>query len=309
LIKTRKNLDPEQLAPYLARMREAELAHKSTGASMQGMGLSAKQMQAAMRGLPAQFTDIFTSLASGQTPMLVLLQQGGQIKDMFGGLVPALKAVGSGLLAMVNPFTVVAAAVAALGLAFYQGAAEQKQFRDALRDSGNVAGTTVDDLTEMAKSMDSLTGATQGAATDALELFVRTTKVGATSLQDFTTAAIELERAGGQAIEQTAKAFADLGKDPVKALEKLNESMNFLSMAGYEQVRALEEVGRTTDASKLAMELYANAIKERAKDMEANLGLVEKAWRGIKDITSVASPRRRRNWSRCRSASPPCRNA
>ncbi|HAU6484393.1 TPA: phage tail tape measure protein, partial [Citrobacter freundii] len=43
-------------------------------------GISVGQYSAAMRTLPAQFTDIATQLAGGQSPFLILLQQGGQIK-------------------------------------------------------------------------------------------------------------------------------------------------------------------------------------------------------------------------------------
>ena len=32
--------------------------------------------------LPAQFTDVATQLAGGQSPWLILLQQGGQVKDL-----------------------------------------------------------------------------------------------------------------------------------------------------------------------------------------------------------------------------------
>lgn len=49
-------------------------------------GVSAAQTAAALRMLPAQFTDIFTQLAGGANPLLVLIQQGGQIKDSFGGI-------------------------------------------------------------------------------------------------------------------------------------------------------------------------------------------------------------------------------
>ena len=38
----------------------------------------------AMRQLPAQITDVVTSLASGMPVWLVAIQQGGQIKDMYG---------------------------------------------------------------------------------------------------------------------------------------------------------------------------------------------------------------------------------
>lgn len=48
-------------------------------------GISVGQYSAALRTLPAQITDIATQLAGGQSPFLILLQQGGQIKDSFGG--------------------------------------------------------------------------------------------------------------------------------------------------------------------------------------------------------------------------------
>ena len=76
--------------------------------------ISEKQYQAALRGTPAQLTDIFVSLQGGQRPMTVMLQQGGQLKDMFGGIVPAAKALGTTLIGLVNPYTVAAAGTAAM---------------------------------------------------------------------------------------------------------------------------------------------------------------------------------------------------
>nr|GFB80970.1 hypothetical protein [Tanacetum cinerariifolium] len=70
----------------------AELARFND--SMGKTGISAKQTAAALRGVPAQFTDIATSLQGGQAPLTVFLQQGGQLKDMFGGASPAAKALG-----------------------------------------------------------------------------------------------------------------------------------------------------------------------------------------------------------------------
>ncbi|MCG2942418.1 phage tail length tape measure family protein, partial [Escherichia coli] len=40
---------------------------------------------------PAQFTDVATQLAGGQSPWLILLQQGGQVKDSFGGMIPMFR--------------------------------------------------------------------------------------------------------------------------------------------------------------------------------------------------------------------------
>ena len=63
-----------------------------------------------MRQLPAQFTDIFTSLQGGMPFFTVLVQQGGQIKTA-SGFGAGIEGVSSALLGMVNPYTVAAAAV------------------------------------------------------------------------------------------------------------------------------------------------------------------------------------------------------
>ncbi len=72
-------------------------------------GISVGQYSAAMRTLPAQFTDIATQLAGGQSPFLILLQQGGQIKDQFGSVQGALSGVGEYIRSMaglINPTTI-----------------------------------------------------------------------------------------------------------------------------------------------------------------------------------------------------------
>lgn len=95
-----------------------------------------------MRNLPAQLTDISVGLASGQSPMLVLLQQGGQLKDMFGGIGPAAKALGSSLIGLVNPYTLAAAGAGALLLAWKQGSDEAIAYNRSLILTGSYAGLT-----------------------------------------------------------------------------------------------------------------------------------------------------------------------
>ena len=114
------------------------------------LGVSAKQTAAAMRTLPAQFTDIVTSLQGGQSPFTVLLQQGGQIKDSFGGIGNAAKALGSLLTPARVAFGGVAAAAGVLALAYNKGAEESKAYSAALITTGNAAGTTVGELQQMA---------------------------------------------------------------------------------------------------------------------------------------------------------------
>lgn len=271
----------------VARISAAEGATKQTTEGFNNMGMSAKQLANATRQLPAQFTDIFVSLATGQPPMMVMLQQGGQIKDLFGGIGNAAKAVGQALLGLVNPWTVSAAAVIALGYAYSKGAEESQKMRAALIDTGNAAGVSVGQLQAMAERMDTM-GVTQHAASEALVTFVKNTKLGAEELERFSLAALKFAEAGGQGVEKTAEAFASLEKDPLKSVLKLNEGMNFLSTEVYETIRSLELQGRTLEATKVAQEAYARALEERTPEMLKNLGYIETAWYKIKKLTGEA---------------------
>lgn len=75
-----------QAAPFINAIKQQEQALKEQQNAMGLAGISARQYQAAMRQLPAQISDIVTSLASGMPIWMVAIQQGGQIKDSFGGI-------------------------------------------------------------------------------------------------------------------------------------------------------------------------------------------------------------------------------
>lgn len=286
-LAAQRGISGEALKPYLEQLRQAEAAQKAASASLGGMGVSAAQTAAALRQVPAQFTDIATSLASGQAPLTVFLQQGGQLKDAFGGAGAAARALGGYVLGLVNPLTVAAAAVGTLAYGFLAGRAEAQEYAKALIISGNRAGVTADQLGTLAASVAKV-GGTQGQAAEVLTEFASAGKVGAENLERFTKAAIGLERAGGPAALETAKAFADLAKEPLQAALKLNEATGFLTVSTYEQVRALELQGKTTEAAKVVQEAYAQAVESRTPELVKQLGYVERAWRGITDAGGKA---------------------
>lgn len=263
-------------------------ASNAAAASLAKVEMSAKQTAAALRGVPAQFTDIFTSLASGQSPMMVLMQQGGQLKDMFGGTGAAARALGGYVMGLVNPLTVGAATVAALAVAAHQGAEESRMLANALVLTGNAAGTSVSQLQGMSQSVAAAAGATKAAAADALAQLTGTGRVAADVLQQAAAASVSWERATGKAVADTVKEFAELGKAPVAASLKLNEQYNYLTLAVYQQIKALEDQGKASEAAALAQKTYADAAAEMAKKVTENLGFLEKGWRGVSDGAKAA---------------------
>lgn len=250
-------------------------------------GLTAKQLANNLRGVPAQFTDIATSLAAGQNPLTVFLQQGGQLKDMFGGIGPAAKALGGYVLGLVSPFTVAAAAAAVLALAYKQGSDETTAFTNALILNGNAAGTNADALASQAQSVSQSVG-TVGAAAKVLAQLAASGKIPADQFDMIAVAALKFQEATGTAAEETVKNFEKLAKDPVKAVKELNDSMNFLTTSTYAQIEALQRAGDTQGAANLAEQAYAQALTTRSNNIVENLGYVESAWLGVKNLAKDA---------------------
>lgn len=283
MLAKQRGISGDVLKPYIDQLRQAEVAQKRLSQSGQYV-MSDRAHSAAMRGVPAQFQDIIVSLQGGQNAMTVFLQQGSQLMSMFGGAGEAAKALGGYVLGMVNPFTLAAAAAGVLAYGLYSGAKEAHAFLVVLQKTGNQAGTSVQQLVDMSAAMDNVAGITQAKAAEALVTFAANAGVGAERLQRYTTTAIEWERATGQSVEEVAKDFKKLGEDPVKAVLELNKQMDFLTSATFEQIKSLQEVGRETDAARVAQDAYDSAIAGATSTITANLGLVEKGWIAIRNV-------------------------
>lgn len=268
-----KGLDSAKFEPALARLRDLE-------GGLQRTGVSAAQTAAALRLVPAQFTDIATSLAGGQSPLTVLLQQGGQLKDSFGGIGPAARALGGYVAGLINPFTLAAGAVGALGVAYFKGASEGEEFRKQIILSGNAAGVTAGQLQGMAVSIAGVVG-TQGKAAEVLAQLVATGRVSRESMQGVAAAIVRTSEATGVATEKLVDDFASLGKAPAESVLKLDEKYRFLTASIYEQISALEKQGRVEEAAALAQSTLSSTLDDRSKSVVANLGLIETAWNGV----------------------------
>lgn len=260
--------------PFIDQLRASEQ-------SLRNGGMSAAQMNAALRGVPAQITDIVVSLQGGQAPLTVFLQQGGQLRDMFGSVGGAAKALGGAVLGMITPLTLTAAAVGGVAYAYSEGAHEAVSFGRAIALSGNVAGTSVNQLMDAARGIGDVSKNTQGAAAEALQALVDMSAASASRLQQFAGVAVEVERVLGKSVQDTAAEFADLRRTPLDALQKLGEKYHFVSAATYAQVKALQEEGRQTEAAALAQSIYADEFEKRSKKVLDNMGTLRRGWMDI----------------------------
>lgn len=279
----------------LAKIAANNAAVKKGGIEFNQYGLSAKQTTAALRQVPAQMTDIFVSLQGGQNPLTVLLQQGGQLKDVFGGVAPAAKALGGAILGLVNPVTITLGVFAALAVAINEGQNEALAFNRAIALTGNAAGVTTSQLEAMAAQIDATSNVTTGAASAALAQVAATGQFTGDQIRTVAQAALDLQEATGRAIEKTVADFVSLRGDPLDAILKLNgaigDGTNVIKFLTPEQLRMIEnlkEQGRTADAAAIAIQAYANAIAQRTPEVVKNLGTIETVWKVITQTAKEA---------------------
>ena len=160
-----------QAAPFIERMRQQEKATEKLGISM-------GQYRQAMRMLPAQITDVATSLAGGMPIWLVAIQQGGQIKDSFGGIIPTFKA----LLSLISPLKVgFGAVVGVLGYMAYSAYSAQKELKEISKTIQDATGFTSDFSNKLAVSVQEL-ASVSGKSSEELVKSFATTKDTAGSL-------------------------------------------------------------------------------------------------------------------------------
>lgn len=239
--------------------------------------ISAKQTAAALRGLPAQLTDVATQLAGGQNPLLILLQQGGQIKDQFGGIGPAIRGIGAAAAA-VNPLTaaLVALAVAtgAVAFGFLAGANESEALRKSLVLTGNQAGVTLGQIDKMSQAIAASGRVTIGTARELTAGLVALGTFGGPALQSAARAAGLLADATGKSADEVVQSLAHAAEAPTQFANKANQAYHFLTIAQYDQIRALEAQGRNQEAAKLSLDLLANTMQQRTTPALTRMGQV-----------------------------------
>ncbi|MCY7264302.1 phage tail tape measure protein [Pseudomonas protegens] len=193
----------------------------------------------------------------------------------------------SSFIALAGPVALASAAIGGLVYAYYKGSKETGAFNDALILTGNYAGTSAGQLSDMARQV-SITVGTTGAAADVLATLAGNGKLASGSFSEITKAALSMEEATGKSIDATIAEFVKIADDPVAAAKSLNDQYHFLTASVYSQIVALKDQGDEIGATKLLTDTYADTVQSRSRQVLENLNLWERAWRGIKIAASDA---------------------
>lgn len=241
-----------EMAKYKADLGEAANATEQAAGKIEGASGRAEGAAARMGGAMGQAAEAAAGLSGAAIGTLAAL----------GGL---------------------AAGAAAVAFAHHQAGQEQLAYQKALVLTGNAAGTTIDQMRQMAVNVSAQVGA-QHQAAQAIAAMAATGQVAVGNLQSAGETAIRVQRVLGASVAETAKVYAELRQDPVKASLKLNESMNYLTVATYQQIKAAQDLGDMEQAAAVAQDAYSAAQTERTKEVARSLGLVQNAWQAAQDV-------------------------
>lgn len=313
------------------------------------------------RALGPQITDIFVGLATGQSPLTVMLQQGGQLRDQFAlagvaaddmgakmrtaakDMVVSVAAVarafgdlligafidaGKGVVNFVSQIALVdkvtegakrrlaamgdegfayigklekfagviaagigitlaatIAAVVALGVALKQVTTEQNELAKSLNLTGAALGMSSKEVVAFAQGLDSV------KTSAAIEFINELSKAGVRTSKDIaglTEVAIDLEKYGGVALKETAKAYDDLQKKPFEALMKVAEGTGQVSQETIDMALQMKLAGDEVGLLNLAQKEFVRANKAAVEAIKSEINPMTALWITVKDGITFA---------------------
>lgn len=242
---------------------------RDLGKSREATKLSRQEIQA----LNYTVSDIAASLASGASPFTILLQQGGQVKDAFGGVGNLFR----GLASLITPASVaIGGLVLGIGgavAAFVQGRKEASEFEKSLIVTGNAAGVTADQLGNMAQRVAEGSRQTIGEARAIVRELVATGQVPAGVISSSARAIAQLADATGQDAKKIVADFAGMSDGVAKWAAEHNKAWNFITVEQFKYIQRLEQQGRAEQAAAFVNERLVQHLSRQSE----SLGYIERA--------------------------------
>lgn len=242
----------------------------------------AKLTQQQIAALSYQTTDIVTGLVSGQNPLIVLIQQGGQLRDQFGGIKPLFEAIKGVFTATRVVVGGLAAAMGTLAFAAFKGAEEFQRLRDDLILTNNYAGITAGTFNSLVASLSKVSNISIGGSKDIFGQLVASGKFTQESIFAVGEAIAMVSKLSGETADQVAKNLIPNFDGSAGAAKRLNDQYRFLTVEQYKQIELLNLQGKTQEAIRITAEALTNSFKGQTRE----LGLLEQAYGATKRAAS-----------------------
>lgn len=238
-----------------------------------GFQMTAQQMAA----LGYQSTDIVTGLISGQSPFMVLIQQGGQLRDQFGGFANVFKGFASVITLSRVAMAGLAGGIAAVGYAFIKGSSDAQKFSDTLLLINNTSQLTYARFSLLAYTVSDRFNSSISDAKVILGELASSGDFAGQHLEDVGIVIARVTQLTGESASAVAKRLIPSLDGSAKGAAELNKQFHFLTLSEYKQIETLEKLGRKTEA----LSLISSKFIQTQDSHKRELGTIQRAWESI----------------------------
>lgn len=240
--------------------------------------------------LSYQLNDVVTGLALGQSPFMILAQQGGQVFQIFqnskAGILDFASAIGSKFMGLLSIGNIVFGGIAtAIGLALAalnSFVNKEDAVKLGLSGAGRGSGATVQGINSTANAGASPFGLSVSSARELATALASTGKIANDNLLPIVQIGKDLATTFGISDTDAMKQLATAFSDPVRGAEQLNDRLGFLDAGMQRQLASLMAQNRLYDAQKL---LLAGVQGSLAKTADVT-SVWSQAWTALKNSAS-----------------------
>lgn len=300
----------DKAAPLISKLNQQTEAFKLSG-------ISAGEYRNAMKMLPAQITDVVTSMATGMPIWMVAIQQGGQISDSFGGIGNAMQLAKDGVIDYISSITELKSAfadvrtlgqdaitrfgraatifgggiftaVAAIGYAAYSSYSELSELQSAIVLSGGYAVQSAAEMDTLTDAITENSKASGGAVKDIAASMAKSGKYTSDQIKIITASTADWATVTSTSADKILAEFDKIAKDPVSGLIELNKTYNFLEKGQLTYINKLKKTEGQTAAVTAATKIFADVMDDRIAKLAESANPLEKMWWNIKKWSSDA---------------------
>ncbi|KMK68585.1 phage tail tip lysozyme [Puniceibacterium sp. IMCC21224] len=292
-----ENINKAEQIGALSRREHAEaLARLQTGyeRSVQSIDRSDRALKSSSgtmkltafeaQNLRFQLSDTFQSLALGMPPLQVLLQQGPQITDIFGGLGQTLQAV-RGFLTPARLAIGATAATAVVAATSFNGyLISTKAVTTASEGLGRATAGSAAEMEASARAAAAAAGISIKAAREMQVGFLNTGRIGSDHFKDLIAMSEDFGATLGLDAAAAGGALAEMFSDPAKAADALYQKYGLIDAATARHARNLAAQNRVSEAQAVLLE----ALPGRLADASEATTALGRAWQDVQAMASNA---------------------
>ena len=250
-------------------MRKTTGANDNFAKSTTQVANSQKLARYEMINLGRQVQDVGVSLASGQAPLTVLIQQGSQIADVFATSNISLKNFAAQMLPIAARWGPIAAGVTAVVGTFVLLNREMEknlETQRAMSGAGRFAGATAAGIAGAAERTAGAGGVSLGSAREGILAGVRAGVPGMDVIERANALAQRYAATIGIELPAAQKELAAALAEPGRGAEALDDKLKFLDATTIRYIKTLEAAGKRGEAARVILDnlLKPNVLVSQA---------------------------------------------